>query len=129
MEPVNPNVDLLLALAACTMPRQSPRKAQNVAVEKTPGKVTANGSSAKAVSTAKPVVQKANGAAKRKSLHEQDCDSCGEEDQKVTKKAKPGKAKASGDMVLAERTAVSSLKKAMYIGAHISSAGGMNRLR
>ncbi|GAP86054.2 putative apurinic apyrimidinic endonuclease-like protein [Rosellinia necatrix] len=35
------------------------------------------------------------------------------------------KAKPEGAMPLAERTAIASLKKAMYIGAHVSSAGGV----
>ncbi|KAI0974429.1 xylose isomerase-like protein, partial [Xylaria arbuscula] len=36
------------------------------------------------------------------------------------------KAKPEDDMPLAERTAIASLKKAMYIGAHVSSAGGVH---
>lgn len=44
---------------------------------------------------------------------------------KAKAKAK-AKTKAKGDdgMLLAERTAVASLGKAMYIGAHVSAAGG-----
>lgn len=56
-------------------------------------------------------------AAKRKAESEPDS-------AKAAKKTKK-KGKADDDgMVLAERTAVSSLKKAMYIGAHVSAAGG-----
>lgn len=43
---------------------------------------------------------------------------------KVTKKRKV-KGKEDDTMPLADRTPVSSLKKAMYIGAHVSGAGGM----
>lgn len=57
------------------------------------------------------------------------CDSHGEEAEEVKKPA-PKKRKTKKDKEddmapLAERTAVSSLKKAMYIGAHVSAAGGM----
>lgn len=45
------------------------------------------------------------------------------EEEKPAKKPKT-KTGEEKNMPLAERTAVSSLKKAMYIGAHISSAGG-----
>ncbi|MBE3043674.1 hypothetical protein IMZ48_14110 [Candidatus Bathyarchaeota archaeon] len=58
-----------------------------------------------------------------------------EEDESESEEAKPkkrktapakGKAKKEEDMTpLAARTAVASLKKAMYIGAHVSGAGGM----
>ncbi|KAI1128907.1 xylose isomerase-like protein [Nemania abortiva] len=43
---------------------------------------------------------------------------------KAKGKAK-AKAKPDDTMPLAERTAIASLKKAMYIGAHVSSAGGV----
>lgn len=42
----------------------------------------------------------------------------------TNKKRKAGKAKDEDAMPLAERTAAASLKKAMYIGAHVSAAGG-----
>ncbi|GAW18123.1 hypothetical protein ANO14919_075960 [Xylariales sp. No.14919] len=44
------------------------------------------------------------------------------------KKARATKAKVKAEdvMPLAERTAIASLKKAMYIGAHVSSAGGVH---
>ncbi len=41
------------------------------------------------------------------------------------KKRRTAKAIDEDTMPLADRTAVSSLKKAMYIGAHVSAAGGM----
>ena len=40
-------------------------------------------------------------------------------------KKRTKKEKNEDTMPLADRTAVSSLKKAMYIGAHVSAAGGM----
>ncbi|OAA64062.1 DNA-(apurinic or apyrimidinic site) lyase [Cordyceps fumosorosea ARSEF 2679] len=43
-----------------------------------------------------------------------------------TKKRKTTKTNDQDAMPLADRTAVSSLKKAMYIGAHVSAAGGVN---
>lgn len=49
-----------------------------------------------------------------------------EEDKKkpAPKKRKTAKAKDEDMAPLAQRTAVSSLKKAMFIGAHVSAAGG-----
>ncbi|KAI0456573.1 xylose isomerase-like protein [Xylaria acuta] len=42
------------------------------------------------------------------------------------RRAAKAKAKPADAMPLAERTAIASLKKAMYIGAHVSSAGGVH---
>ncbi|KAI1749376.1 xylose isomerase-like protein [Xylaria castorea] len=42
------------------------------------------------------------------------------------RRAAKAKAKPEDTMPLAERTAIASLKKAMYIGAHVSSAGGVH---
>ncbi|OHE96966.1 apurinic endonuclease [Colletotrichum orchidophilum] len=72
-------------------------------------------------------------AAKRKAASDDEHESCGsgaeEEEEKPAKKRKTttakGKAKKEDDMPLADRTAVSSLKRAMYIGAHVSGAGGV----
>ena len=87
-------------------------------------------------------------AQKRKSTPVEDdedadvCDSCGEKGDKSKLKedeenyevkkpaAKKQKTKAAAkknedSMPLAARTAVSSLKRAMYIGAHVSGAGGV----
>ncbi|KAM0274911.1 hypothetical protein ACHAQH_007763 [Verticillium albo-atrum] len=102
----------------------------------------------KAKANAKPSPKKA--APKRKAVEEEDpsCDSCAEkeesEDEKPAKKrktttapkatpsklAKPAKAARAAkpkadDMPLAARTAIPSLKRAMYIGAHVSGAGGV----
>lgn len=43
----------------------------------------------------------------------------------AAKRQKTTKAKNQDTMPLAERTVVSTLKRAMYIGAHVSAAGGM----
>ncbi|KAK2022405.1 apurinic endonuclease [Colletotrichum zoysiae] len=72
-------------------------------------------------------------APKRKAASDDEHESCGscaekEEEEKPAKKRKTaakGKAKKEDDMPPAERTAISSLKKAMYIGAHVSGAGGV----
>ncbi|KAI0196863.1 xylose isomerase-like protein [Astrocystis sublimbata] len=58
----------------------------------------------------------------------EDEDSAAEEHKAaVPKKRRTTKAKGKDEdtMPLAERTAIASLKKAMYIGAHVSSAGGV----
>ncbi|KAK0765283.1 hypothetical protein N5P37_001209 [Trichoderma harzianum] len=63
-------------------------------------------------------------AAKRKADSVPDADSKAQAPKAVKKR----KGQAKGDeaaMPLVERTAVSSLSKAMYIGAHISAAGGV----
>lgn len=64
-------------------------------------------------------------AAKRKADSVPDADSKAQAPKAVKKR----KGQAKGDeaaMPLVERTAVSSLSKAMYIGAHISAAGGIS---
>lgn len=62
------------------------------------------------------------GVSKRKVKAEAD----ESEEETKSKKRKTVKGKSSEDMApLAARTAISSLKKAMYIGAHVSGAGGM----
>ncbi|RYP66050.1 hypothetical protein DL769_006152 [Monosporascus sp. CRB-8-3] len=48
------------------------------------------------------------------------------EEAKPKKKRKSAKEKAEEAIPLAKRTDVSSLKKSMYIGAHVSSAGGVH---
>lgn len=47
------------------------------------------------------------------------------EEPKTTKKRKTAKAKTENLMALAKRTVINTLSKSMYIGAHVSSAGGM----
>lgn len=58
--------------------------------------------------------------AKRKAkIEDEDAD-----DTKVKKKRKTKEEKEAEAMPLAERTAISTLNKAMYFGAHVSAAGG-----
>lgn len=135
-------------------PRTSPRKRasasavtavkpEKAAIEKRPDKVNGAVKKAKSkVETATKTKAKAPATTtsrKRKTVKEEDtdqedaeedheCDSHGEEADEVKKPA-PKKRKTKKDKEkdmapLAERTAVSSLKKAMYIGAHVSGAGG-----
>ncbi|CAH0047903.1 unnamed protein product [Clonostachys solani] len=47
-----------------------------------------------------------------------------DESKSAPKKRKAANGSSGDAMPLAERTAISSLKKAMYIGAHVSAAGG-----
>ncbi|KAI4868566.1 AP endonuclease [Hypoxylon rubiginosum] len=47
------------------------------------------------------------------------------EEPKTTKKRKTAKAKTENLMALAKRTVINTLSKSMYIGAHVSSAGGV----
>jgi AP endonuclease-1 len=61
--------------------------------------------------------------AKRKSKAEDD-DAEDDSDKKVTKKRKTKEEKEAETMPLAARTAIGALKKAIYIGAHVSGAGG-----
>lgn len=131
--------------------RTSPRKKaaatvvkpDNAAVEKKPEKGNRAAKNTKSkVETASKTKGKAPATTtgkKRKAVKEEDtdqedaqedheCDSHGEEADEVKKPA-PKKRKTKKDKEedmapLAERTAVSSLKKAMYIGAHVSAAGG-----
>ncbi|TQN73973.1 DNA-(apurinic or apyrimidinic site) lyase 1 [Colletotrichum shisoi] len=79
----------------------------------------------KSTAAKKPVI-------KRKTASDDEhesCGSCAEKDEekpaKKRKTAAKGKAKKEDDMPLADRTVVPSLKKAMYIGAHVSGAGGV----
>lgn len=63
--------------------------------------------------------------AKRKADSEPDADV--DSKTQASKAVKKRKGNGKGDeeaMILAERTAVSALGKAMYIGAHVSAAGG-----
>ncbi|KAK6841861.1 hypothetical protein PG990_006145 [Apiospora arundinis] len=64
---------------------------------------------------------------KRKAVVEDDDEEVvkAEKDSKPAKKSRTAKTKIEDIMPLAKRTAVSSLKQAMYIGAHVSGAGGV----
>jgi AP endonuclease-1 len=59
---------------------------------------------------------------KRKAKTEDDEDGAAE--KKATKKRKTKEEKEAEAMPLAARTVVGTLKKALYIGAHVSGAGG-----
>ncbi|KZL85156.1 apurinic endonuclease [Colletotrichum incanum] len=118
-------------------PRTSARrKAQAVVetkVEETTTTTKTNGTKSTAVAATKTKnITSKKPDAKRKAASDDEHESCGscaeEEEEKPAKKRKTaakGKAKKEDDMPLADRTAVSSLKKAMYIGAHVSGAGGV----
>ncbi|CRK14121.1 hypothetical protein BN1708_011068 [Verticillium longisporum] len=125
----------------------SPRIAKTAASAKTAANAKAKAAKAKA-SPQKP-------APKRKAQKDEDasCDSCAEKDESSDDDEKPAKRRkttaapksaaaakpaaaakggkaakakpAADDMPLAARTAVTSLKHAMYIGAHVSGAGGV----
>ncbi|KAH7326740.1 xylose isomerase-like protein [Stachybotrys elegans] len=107
------------------MARASPRKRQPVNynedhkdddLDRKPSK--ANGLAVKAET--KPIIEKTTAVLKRKAEPET-------KPREAPAASKKRKTKTSADdsMPLAERTAVSALKKAMYIGAHVSAAGGV----
>ncbi|KAJ8112233.1 hypothetical protein ONZ43_g5439 [Nemania bipapillata] len=124
-------------------PRQPTRKAKGAAVETSKAKATTSKAESKARVTKRKAIE---------SSPEPDFNSDEEEEEEVqpvkkrkaTSKAKveeeesaapakkpratkaKAKAKSEDTMPLAERTAIASLKKAMYIGAHVSSAGGVH---
>lgn len=74
--------------------------------------------------------RKAAPVKKEEEEEELGCDSHAENadeeegDKPQPKKRKTKKEKEDEAMPLAERTAIASLKRAMYIGAHVSGAGG-----
>lgn len=110
------------------MTRSSPRKRPLVSHKEEDDKPVAKPSVAgKALGSLKSAAAKlaAKPAPKRKA----ESDDAAELQPKVAasqpKKRKTEKAKDEDTMPLADRTAVSSLKKAMFIGAHVSAAGGM----
>lgn len=63
-------------------------------------------------------------AAKAVVEEQQETETAVVKDEAKSKKRKTTKDKAEDAVPLAERTVISSLKKSMYIGAHVSSAGG-----
>ncbi|KAI8635141.1 xylose isomerase-like protein [Xylariaceae sp. FL1651] len=128
------------------MPRQPPRKAKRAVIEATATEVTVSNAKettkieskarvAKSkvteavLESATPTLDEPQPAKKRKAAAKakaEEEDSTAEEPKAVPKKRKTTKAKPEDTMPLAERTVISSLKKAMYIGAHVSSAGGVH---
>ena len=122
-----------IGLTLPTMPRASPRKRRvvNYNEDQDDVKPVKNGA-AKAVAKVKEVVSEeieevkkvvSKVTGKRKAAPES-----GAADPIIlpkTVKKRKTKAKEEDSMPLAERTAVSALKNAMYIGAHVSGAGGL----
>ncbi|KAL1870476.1 DNA-(apurinic or apyrimidinic site) lyase [Diaporthe australafricana] len=125
-------------------PRTSPRKKATAAVVKAEKEVVqkANGAAAKAKVTKtkaeaatprKKTASKKRKAADDTEDEDHECDSHNEAEQDEKEKPGPKKRKTKKDkeaeaMPLAERTTVGSLKRAMYIGAHVSGAGGRSIL-
>ncbi|KUI53908.1 DNA-(apurinic or apyrimidinic site) lyase 1 [Cytospora mali] len=132
-------------------PRKSPRNQAAAAVQeasvnvvqKVNGAVTTAKKAIKAEAESvtqqkqKPIKTTPAASKKRKTAEvkaeeeELECDShAEEEDEEENEKPQPKKRKTKKEkeddaMPLAERTVVSSLKRAMYIGAHVSGAGGV----
>jgi len=92
-------------------------------IVKSPAKVKANKAKATVQGEVTPKPKKT--PVKRKAKAEDDEDGEGADDPKAKKKRKTKEEKEAEAMPLAERTAIGALKKAMYIGAHVSGAGGM----
>jgi hypothetical protein len=92
-------------------------------------KAKATKTKAEAVTPKKKAAGKKRKAADDTEGEDHECDSHNEAEPDEKEKPAPKKRKTKKDkeaeaMPLAQRTAVSSLKRAMYIGAHVSGAGG-----
>ncbi len=107
------------------MSRSSPRKKPTINYNESDTIPRTNGVVDKAISKARSAISKVT--KKRTKASEDHEDTPVEEPTKPAKKRKTTKAKEEDAMPLAERTVVSSLKKGMYIGAHVSAAGGKYR--
>lgn len=107
------------------MARSSPRKKATVNYDESDTKPAKNGVAHKAISKVKSAISKVTN--KRKEPSEDSSPAIEAAPAKPAKKRKTTKAKDEDAMPLADRTAVSSLKKGMYIGAHVSAAGGTFR--
>lgn len=117
------------------MPRSSPRKRQvvNYNEDLDHTKPTRNGVAGKAIAKVKQVVSKevqevkevvSKVTGKRKADPEPRAEAQVAAPRVVKKRKKKGKEDDA--MPLAKRTGVASLKKGMYIGAHVSGAGGLS---
>lgn len=111
------------------MPRSSPRKRQFVQYneEESDGgtEVSKVNGTSKAIDKIKSAATKT--AAKATGKRKLAAVAGEEENSKDTKQPKKRISKAKSEestMPLMDRTTVSSLKKTMYIGAHVSAAGG-----
>jgi AP endonuclease 1 len=109
------------------MPRQSPRKVARKAatVEAVEAAEISRATNDTAAAPKSPVRKKVTKRKVTVSVDEPD-EVPTAEDAKPVKKRKTAKEKALDTMPLAQRTLVSTLKKAMHIGAHVSSAGGVH---
>lgn len=107
------------------MTRASPRKRQPVNYNEDKDEPThTKRVAAKVHKVVKAVAKKAS---KRKAEAEPEHEESQETPAPAPAKKRKAKATAKADdsMPLAQRAAVASLGKAMYIGAHVSAAGGM----
>lgn len=117
------------------MARQSPRKtrakysAVDLSSDEESRPVKTNGKSKKTAASVEVTVDVAKkGINKRKSAtsFEVELNGSAEKPKKpVAKKRKTKAAKEDEKMPLAARTVIASMKRAMYIGAHVSGAGGL----
>jgi AP endonuclease-1 len=108
------------------MVRQSPRKAKPRPAVVEEDLVPTNGKQA-SVGEAE-LAAKQEPASKRKPADEADFEDDGsvqEAKKRTAKKRKTKTATGEENMPLAERTAATALRRSMYIGAHVSSAGGL----
>ncbi|KAL7629262.1 DNA-(apurinic or apyrimidinic site) lyase [Parahypoxylon ruwenzoriense] len=129
------------------MPRQSPRKLRKATAEMARAGTSkpTDGSTAKAKATKRKVVEEEADEVEAPAVTEERkptrkrkaAQTKAEEDEeyeeeeppaeepKAGKKRKTAKTKPEDDMALAKRTSIDTLGKSMYIGAHVSSAGGV----
>lgn len=110
--------------SSITMSRRISRQAVKAAVssETKESGIGSNGNTESTSPVSKPKVIKRK--ATKAVVEEEQETAVTEEEAKPTKKRRTTKNKVEDTTPLAERTVVSSLKKSMYIGAHVSSAGG-----
>ena len=118
------------------MPRQSPRKRAAVNYDEDAGQksnsyTAPKNSKAKVTATSKRKIPSSptDNEEEDEEKATEGTQAKVESAQPVSKKRKTGKSKQDDAMPLSERTATSTLKHAMYIGAHISAAGGQPSLR
>jgi AP endonuclease-1 len=88
-------------------------------------KIKINRVKAEAVLEEGKAPQSKKASAKRKAKIAEDDEDEVSEEKKVKKKRKTKEEKEAETMPLAARTAIKGLKKALYIGAHVSGAGGI----
>jgi AP endonuclease-1 len=118
------------------MPRTSLRNKQavNYNEDHNDDKIPQTKVAARAIATASKIIEKANGVAskavpaktitKRKAEPEAELENTAQASAVKAAKKRKTKAKDEDATPLADRTAISTLKPAMHIGAHVSAAGG-----